>query len=67
VDVEDVVPPYILAHLADGFQERLPLDVAYRAADFNQGNIGFESLCSQDNAALDLIGDVGDGLNSTPR
>ena len=39
VDVEDVAAADVLAHLADGFEERQALDVADRAADLDDDHV----------------------------
>ena len=50
------------AHLPDSFQEGLGFNIAYRTADFHDGQIG--SAGSFLDALLDLIGDMGDDLYS---
>ena len=40
VDVQHVAAPDVLAHLADGLQERQRLDVADRAADLHDDHVG---------------------------
>lgn len=47
--------------LADGFEERLGLDVAHGTADLDHRHVGVAGTL--DDAALDLVGDVGDDLN----
>ena len=39
VDVQDVVAPHVLAHLADGLEERQALDVADGAADLDDDDV----------------------------
>jgi hypothetical protein len=40
VDVAGVVAAFLDAHLADGFEEGQRLDVAHRAADFDDRHVG---------------------------
>ena len=40
VDVVDVLAPHIVAHLADGLEEGLALDVADGAADLDDDDVG---------------------------
>ena len=47
--------------LANGFEERLRLDVTDGAADFHQGHVGIAGAL--DDATLDLVGDVRDDLD----
>lgn len=47
--------------LADGLEERLGLDVAHGAADFDHRHVGIASTL--DDAALDFVGDVRDDLD----
>jgi hypothetical protein len=54
------------AQLAHRFQERQRLDVAHRAADFDNGHIGITGTLAHD-ALLDGIGDMRDDLNGAPR
>ncbi len=56
---------YFDTQLADGFEERLRLDVADRAADFDHGHVGITGTL--DDAALDLVGDVRNDLNGRPQ
>ena len=54
----------VLADLAGGFEERLRLDVAHRAADFGDDDVrGVLALGGKAHAALDFIGDVRDDLD----
>ena len=63
VDVEGVVAAHIPAHLADGLQEGLALDVADGAADLRDDDVRVAVLAHPVDEALDLVGDVGDGLD----
>ena len=63
VDVEGVPPAHLPAHLADGLQEGLALDVADGAADLGDDDVRVAVLPHPVDEALDLIGDVGDGLD----
>ncbi len=53
--------PDLHPQLADGFEERLRLDVADGTADLHQGHIGIAGAL--DDASLDLVGDVRDHLH----
>ena len=61
VDEERVLTAKFLAHLADGFDERQGLDVADRAADFDDGHVDF--LRHLLHGSLDFVGDVRDDLH----
>jgi len=49
--------------LADGLQERQPLDVAGGAADLGDDDVGLGLLAEDVDAVLDFAGDVGDDLD----
>ena len=49
--------------LADGFEERQPLDVAGGAADFGDDDVGLGLLGEDVNAVLDFVGDVRNDLD----
>ena len=55
--------PDVLAHLADGLQERQRLDVADRAADLHDDHVRAPVAGDPPDALLDLVGDVGDDLD----
>ena len=61
-----IVPPSLRGHLTDGLQEGLGLDVAHCAADLHDGRVGVGGVQCVD-AALDLVGDVGDYLDGAPQ
>ena len=63
VDVQHVVAADILAHLADGLQERQALDIADRAADLDDHDIGAGWRATRGDAPLDLVGDMRDDLD----
>ena len=65
VEEHDVVPPPLRGHLPDGLQEGLALDVPNGAADLHDGDVRLRHVQRVD-AALDLPGDVGDGLDRAP-
>ena len=44
VDVHHVFVADVVAHLADGFEERQRLDVADRTADFDDAHVGARSF-----------------------
>ena len=50
-------------HLADRLEVGLPFDVADRAADLDDHDVGIVLARGELDAALDLVGDVGDDLN----
>ena len=47
MDVEDIVAADVLAHLANGLQERQRFDIADRAADLDDDDIGAGGLRDQ--------------------
>ncbi len=61
VDVDGVLAPDVLSKLADRLQKRQALDVADRAADLDQHDIGVSSR--QADAVLDFVRDVRDDLD----
>ena len=63
VDVQHVRPPDVLAHLADGLEERQRLDVADRAADLDDHDVRVAVAGDAHDALLDLVGDVRDDLD----
>ncbi|OPZ82778.1 MAG: hypothetical protein BWY76_02607 [bacterium ADurb.Bin429] len=67
VQVERIFVPFVLAHLADGFQEGQAFDVAHRAADLHDDHVHAGFLRHHADAVLDLIGDVRDHLHRLPQ
>ncbi len=63
VDVHDVAPADVLAHLADGFEERQALDVADGPADLDDHDVRIAIPGDAADALLDLVGDVRDDLH----
>ena len=63
VDVQDVRSPDVLAHLADGLEERQRLDVADGAADLDDDHVRIAVLADPPDPLLDLVGDVRDDLD----
>ena len=63
VDVEDVRPADVLAHLADGLEERQRFDVADGAADLDDDDVRVAVAGDPRDALLDLVGDVRDDLD----
>ena len=61
VHVDRVVAPDVLAELADRLEERQALDVADRAADLHQHDVGIAPGLAD--AVLDLVGDVRNHLH----
>ena len=65
VDVADVLGTGLLAVLADSLHERLRLDVADRATQLGNDNVGASLLLNAAEFVLDSIGDVRDHLDGT--
>src|SRR4051794_30404314 len=63
VDVEDVAAADVLAHLADGLQERQALDIADRATDLDDDDVSLAVAGDALHALLDLVGYVRDDLD----
>ena len=63
VDVQDVRPADVLAHLADGLEERQRLDVADGPADLDDHDVRIAVAGDAPDALLDLVGDVRDDLD----
>ena len=63
VDVQHVRPADILAHLADGLEERQRFDVADGPAHLDDDHIRIAVARDPPDALLDLVGDVGDDLD----
>ena len=63
VDEAAVVAPHLAGDLADGFDEGLALDVARRAADLGDDDVGVRRLADLIDEGLDLVGDVRDDLH----
>ena len=55
--------PDVLAHLADGLEERQALDVADGAADLDDDDVGIAVARDAPDPLLDLVGDVRDDLD----
>ena len=62
---EHVLAAELVAHLARRLDERLRLDVADRAADLGDDDVGLRASSAglQAHPALDLVGDVRDHLH----
>ena len=63
VDVEDVRPADVLAHLADRLEERQALDVADGPADLDDHDVRLAVTGDAADPLLDLVRDVGDDLD----
>ena len=63
MDENGILMSYLMLELADGLQKRLALDIANGSAYLNDGNLGVGGGVVAVEAALDLVGDVGDHLN----
>src|SRR6185436_4789495 len=74
VQEEDVVATDVVPDLAGGLQERQRLDVAYRAADLGDHDVGSRTVDSvvrgrlghRPDPVLDLVGDMRDDLHGVP-
>ena len=63
VDVQHVRAADVLAHLADGLEERQALDVADGPADLDDHDVRVAVARDARDALLDLVGDVRDDLD----
>ena len=63
VDVECVLAPDLQPDLTDGLEKRLALDVAGRAADLRDDDVGICLAADTIDKVLDLIRDVRDDLH----
>ena len=63
VDVVDVLAADVVSHLADGFKEGLALDVSDGASDFHHNHVCTRFAGEAEDALLDVVSHVGDGLN----
>ncbi len=61
MDEQRALATQLHPHLADGLQKGQRFDVAHRATDFDQGDVGLAG--AQADAALDFVGDVRDHLH----
>ncbi len=61
VDVERVIAADVLAELANRFEEGQALDVAHRAADFDEHDVHID--CDRANGVFDLVGDMRNHLH----
>ena len=59
----DIAVAGFQSELADGLQKRQALDVARRAADFGDDDVGFGFFGEEVNAVFDFVGDVRDHLD----
>lgn len=71
MDVQAIVAAQFGAELADGFKEGEAFDVAYRAADFNDGDVGsgvFGLILGEaEDGVFDFISDMGITCTVPPR
>ena len=63
VDVQGVLPANFQAHLADGFDKRLALNVADRAADFGDHHVRVRLFADAVDKMLDLVRDMRNRLH----
>ena len=63
MDVEDVGPSHVLAHLADRLEERERLDVADRPAHLDDDDVRASVARDPLDPLLDLVRDVRDDLD----
>ena len=45
MDIKHVVPAHVVPHLADGFEERLSLDIAHRAPHLDENYLRLGLIC----------------------
>ena len=64
MNVEDIIPADIVAHLPDGLQEGLALDIAHRAPYFDDDHIGLRAFGQTLEALFYLAGNMGHHLDS---
>src|SRR5580698_5441960 len=62
MDEDGIVTAEVLAHLTDGFEEWEGLNIAYSAADLDNSDVTVGRDLAH--GVLDLVGDVGDDLDS---
>ena len=67
MDEQGVPRPHLMAHLPDGFNKGLALDVADGPADLRDDHIGLSLAAHIVDKALDLVRDVWNGLYSGPQ
>ena len=65
VDVHHVLPSHLRAHLSDGLQKGLGLDIAHGAPDLSDDHIHIAPAAHPVDALLDLIRDMRDNLDRT--
>ena len=63
MDQDRVFAACFMLELADGLQERLALDIAYRAADLDDGDMHILGCVVPVETALDLVGNMRDDLD----
>lgn len=67
VDEADVFLADVEGELAEGFEEKVSFDIADRAADLGDDDVGLGvAFGSEIEALFDLVGDVGDELDGGP-
>ena len=67
MDEQDVLLADLLPELADGFEERHPLDVSDRPADLDEDDVGVLLLPDVAEQGLDFVRDVRDDLHGLPK
>ena len=65
MDQDGILMADLVLELTDGLQKGLALDIAYGAADFNDGNLRVFGSEVAVKTALYFIGNVGDNLDRT--
>ncbi len=63
MDCESILVALLVSHLADRLQVRLALDVAHGAAHLDDDDLGSRLAADGSDALLDLVCDVGNGLD----
>ena len=65
VDQNDILAPFLMLKLADGFQKRLAFDIAHSTPHFDDGDLSILRCRIAVKTALDLIGDMRDDLHGS--
>ncbi len=63
MNIQHIVPAHVAFHLTDGLQEGQALNIAYRAADFYDGNLSFAFVRHLHDPTLDFIGNMRNHLH----
>src|SRR6187549_1347700 len=63
MDEDRIIAPLFITHLTNRLHERQRLNIANRAADLNDENIGLMRVSYSTYGSLDLVGDMRDDLD----